>query len=76
MTLADPPTERLSVRLRSGTRADHDAAQGSGFLDALAAGTLPRQAWLRSTGSSTRRWSRPPRRWRPIPSPGTSSFPS
>ena len=45
MTLADPPTERLSVRLRSGTRLDHDAAQGSGFLDALAAGTLPRQAY-------------------------------
>ncbi|WP_433724724.1 heme oxygenase (biliverdin-producing) [Actinoplanes sp. CA-051413] len=45
MTLADPPTERLSVRLRSGTRSDHDAAQGSGFLDALAAGTLPRQAY-------------------------------
>jgi heme oxygenase len=45
MTLADPPTGRLSVRLRSGTRSDHDAAQGSGFLDALAAGTLPRQAY-------------------------------
>ncbi|MFI7540114.1 heme oxygenase (biliverdin-producing) [Actinoplanes sp. NPDC049599] len=45
MTLADPPTERLSVRLRSGTRLDHDAAQGSGFLDALAAGTLPREAY-------------------------------
>jgi heme oxygenase len=45
MNLADPPTERLSVRLRSGTRLDHDAAQGSGFLDALAAGTLPRQAY-------------------------------
>ena len=45
MTLADPPTERLSVRLRSGTRQDHDAAQGSGFLDALAAGTLPRRAY-------------------------------
>ncbi len=45
MTLADPPTERLSVRVRSGTRLDHDAAQGSGFLDALAAGTLPREAY-------------------------------
>ncbi len=45
MTLADPPTERLSVRLRSGTRLDHDAAQGSGFLDALTAGTLPLQAY-------------------------------
>ena len=45
MTLADPPTERLSVRLRSSTRLDHDAAQGSGFLDALAAGRLPRDAY-------------------------------
>ncbi|WP_305786056.1 heme oxygenase (biliverdin-producing) [Symbioplanes lichenis] len=45
MTLADPPTERLSVRLRTGTRPDHDAAQGSGFLDRLAAGTLPREAY-------------------------------
>ena len=34
MTFADPHTERLSVRLRAGTRLDHDAAQGSGFLDA------------------------------------------
>jgi heme oxygenase len=38
-------TERLSVRLRNSTRLDHDMAQGSGFLDALAAGTLPRQAY-------------------------------
>ena len=45
MTLTGPPTNRLSVRLRSGTRQDHDAAQGSGFLDALAAGTLPRTAY-------------------------------
>ena len=45
MTLADPPTERLSVRLRTGTRPEHDAAQGSGFLDALVAGTLPREAY-------------------------------
>ncbi|GID96128.1 heme oxygenase (biliverdin-producing) [Amorphoplanes digitatis] len=45
MTLADPPTEALSVRLRAGTRMDHDAAQGSGFLDALAAGRLPRLAY-------------------------------
>ncbi|MFI5935832.1 heme oxygenase (biliverdin-producing) [Actinoplanes sp. NPDC051494] len=45
MTLADPPTERLSVRLRTGTRPDHDAAQGSGFLDRLAAGSLPRAAY-------------------------------
>jgi heme oxygenase len=44
MTSSDA-RERLSVRLRSGTRAEHDAAQGSGFLDALAAGTLPREAY-------------------------------
>ena len=44
MTLADPPT-RLSVRLRTGTRSDHDAAQGSGFLDRLASGDLPRAAY-------------------------------
>jgi heme oxygenase (biliverdin-producing, ferredoxin) len=35
---ADPP---LSERVRTGTRAEHEAAQGSGFLDALAAGRLP-----------------------------------
>jgi heme oxygenase len=40
--MADPP---LSVRVRTGTRADHDAAQGSGFLDALAAGRLPIEAY-------------------------------
>ena len=47
MTLrVDPPeTDRLSVRLRNGTRGDHDAAQGSGFLDALAAGRLPLAAY-------------------------------
>jgi heme oxygenase len=45
MTLAECPGETLSVRLRSGTRLDHDAAQGSGFLDRLAAGALPRQAY-------------------------------
>lgn len=45
MTLADLPTERLSTRLRAATRGSHDAAQGSGFLDALAAGTLPRAAY-------------------------------
>ena len=44
MTLADPPA-RLSARLRSGTRSEHDAAQGSGFLDRLAGGTLPRAAY-------------------------------
>jgi heme oxygenase len=46
MPVADPPdTDRLSARLRAGTRADHDAAQGSGFLDELAAGRLPREAY-------------------------------
>jgi heme oxygenase len=46
MTVADPPeTDRLSARLRAGTRADHDAAQGSGFLDELSAGRLPRDAY-------------------------------
>jgi heme oxygenase len=45
MTLADPPPEGLSVRLRRGTRLEHEAAQGSGFLDALAAGMLPKQAY-------------------------------
>jgi heme oxygenase len=46
MSVADPPdTDRLSARLRAGTRADHDAAQGSGFLGELAAGRLPRDAY-------------------------------
>jgi heme oxygenase (biliverdin-producing, ferredoxin) len=46
MAVADPPeTDRLSARLRAATRADHDAAQGSGFLDALAAGWPPRDAY-------------------------------
>src|ERR687889_777056 len=46
MSVADPPeTERLSARLRAATRADHDVAQGSGFLDALAGGRLPRDAY-------------------------------
>lgn len=47
MSVADPPetAERLSARLRAGTRAEHDAAQGSGFLDALASGRLPRAAY-------------------------------
>jgi heme oxygenase len=35
----------LSVRLRSETRAAHDAAQRSGFLDSLAAGRLPFAAY-------------------------------
>jgi heme oxygenase (biliverdin-producing, ferredoxin) len=39
--MADP----LSVRLRRDTRAHHEAAQGGGFLDALAAGRLPWEAY-------------------------------
>jgi heme oxygenase (biliverdin-producing, ferredoxin) len=39
---ADSP---LSERVRIGTRAEHEAAQGSGFLDALASGRLPIQAY-------------------------------
>ncbi|GGK96322.1 biliverdin-producing heme oxygenase [Mangrovihabitans endophyticus] len=39
---ADSP---LSARVRADTRTDHDAAQRSGFLDALAAGRLPRAAY-------------------------------
>jgi heme oxygenase len=43
---ADPTgTEALSVRLRAGTRAEHDAAEGDGFLSGLAAGRLPRAAY-------------------------------
>jgi heme oxygenase len=45
MTLADPPVELLSVRVRTGTRQEHDAAMGSGFLDRLADGSLPRAAY-------------------------------
>ena len=44
MSVSNPP-ETLSARLRAGTRADHDAAQGSGFLDRLAAGDLPQAAY-------------------------------
>lgn len=44
--MADPPgIDRLSVRLRRDTRAMHDAAQANGFLDALAAGLLPWEAY-------------------------------
>jgi heme oxygenase len=46
MAVADPTeTDRLSARVRAETRADHDAAQGSGFLDALAAGRLSLAAY-------------------------------
>jgi heme oxygenase (biliverdin-producing, ferredoxin) len=40
--MADPP---LSRRVRAGTRVDHAAAQANGFLDVLAAGRLPRDAY-------------------------------
>jgi heme oxygenase len=40
--MADPP---LSRRVRADTRVDHAAAQANGFLDALAAGRLPRDAY-------------------------------
>ncbi|MEU8815318.1 biliverdin-producing heme oxygenase [Actinoplanes sp. NPDC048796] len=44
--MADPPgADRLSVRVRRGTSAWHDAAQRSGFLDALAAGRLTWEAY-------------------------------
>ncbi|HEY0002250.1 MAG TPA: biliverdin-producing heme oxygenase [Actinoplanes sp.] len=44
--IADPSgTGRLSVRVRRDTRGAHEAAQVSGFLDALAAGRLPRAAY-------------------------------
>jgi len=39
------PGHSLSARLRAETRAAHDAAQRSGFLDALAAGRLPISAY-------------------------------
>jgi heme oxygenase len=37
--------QSLSARVRLGTRAEHNAARGSGFLDALAGGRLPRTAY-------------------------------
>ncbi|MBU2668570.1 biliverdin-producing heme oxygenase [Actinoplanes bogorensis] len=44
--MAVPPgADRLSVRVRRNTVGDHDAAQRSGFLDALAAGRLPWEAY-------------------------------
>jgi heme oxygenase (biliverdin-producing, ferredoxin) len=46
----DPPgTERLSVRVRRNTVGSHDAAQRSGFLDALAVGRLPWEAYAELT---------------------------
>jgi heme oxygenase len=40
---------RLSVRLRTGTRAEHDAAQRTVFVDNLLAGRLPRQEYAALT---------------------------
>ncbi len=42
-------TDRLSARVRSDTHVLHDAAQRSGFLDALAAGKLPWEAYAELT---------------------------
>ena len=50
MPVADPPANRLSARVRAGTQQDHEAAQGSGFLDALAAGRLPLAAYADLAG--------------------------
>lgn len=48
--MADPPgADRLSVRLRRETRVVHDAAQRNGFLNALAAGQLPGEAYAELT---------------------------
>jgi len=44
--MADPPgADRLSVRLLRDTQGAYEAAAGSGFLDALAAGRLPWEAY-------------------------------
>jgi heme oxygenase len=44
--MAVPPgADRLSVRVRRNTVGAHDAAQRSGFLDALAGGRLPWEAY-------------------------------
>lgn len=37
--------DRLSVRLRETTRADHAEAQSTAYVDALLAGRLPREAY-------------------------------
>jgi len=50
MPVADPPSNRLSARVRAGTQQDHEAAQGSGFLAALAAGRLPLAAYADLAG--------------------------
>lgn len=42
--------QSLSVRLRLGTRGEHDAAQNAGFLDRLVAGDLPVAAYADLAG--------------------------
>jgi heme oxygenase len=39
------PAGALSARLRTGTRVGHDVTHGGGFLRALTAGVLPREAY-------------------------------
>ena len=49
--MPDPPVaDRLSARLRRDTGAVHDAAQANAFLDALAAGRLPWEAYADLAG--------------------------
>lgn len=45
MANQQPAADRLSARLRRDTHSMHDQAQGNGFLDALAAGRLPWEAY-------------------------------
>ena len=48
--MADPPeADRLSVNVRRSTAGEHDAAQRSGFLEALSEGLLPLQAYAELT---------------------------
>jgi heme oxygenase len=52
--MADPPgADRLSARLRRDTRAAHEAAQASGFLDALATGRL---SWVAYADLAAQHW--------------------
>jgi heme oxygenase len=52
--MADPPgADRLSARLRRDTRAAHEAAQTSGFLDALVSGRL---SWVAYADLAAQHW--------------------
>lgn len=52
--MADPTgADRLSARLRRDTRASHDAAQNSRFLDALVAGRL---SWVAYADLAAQHW--------------------